>query len=143
MSFAKQQVYKLVVAVALVAAFAVPVSAQELKIGVVNIPALMQRAPQTQAAMDELQEEFAPRQREILARPESMTNRIRGTVSEVSATLVARMMRRLGPGWKTRRCSADDSRANSGNTSSSGACRRISAPASRIARRKEHGDSGT
>jgi outer membrane protein len=28
----------------------------------------MQRAPQTQAAMDELQEEFAPRQREILAR---------------------------------------------------------------------------
>ena len=68
MSFAKQQVYKLVVAIALVAAFAVPVSAQELKIGVVNIPALMQRAPQTQAAMDELQEEFAPRQREILAR---------------------------------------------------------------------------
>jgi outer membrane protein len=68
MSFAKQPVYKLLVAVALVAVFAVPAAAQELKIGVVNIPALMQRAPQTQAAMDELQEEFAPRQREILAR---------------------------------------------------------------------------
>ena len=68
MSFAKQSVYKLLVAVALVAVFAVPAAAQELKIGVVNIPALMQRAPQTQAAMDELQEEFAPRQREILAR---------------------------------------------------------------------------
>lgn len=68
MSFAKQQVYKLVVAAVLLAAFAVPASAQELKIGVVNIPALMQRAPQTQAAMDELQEEFAPRQREILAK---------------------------------------------------------------------------
>lgn len=68
MSFAKQQVYKLVVAAALLAAFVVPASAQELKIGVVNIPALMQRAPQTQTAMDELQEEFAPRQREILAR---------------------------------------------------------------------------
>jgi outer membrane protein len=68
MSFAKQQVYGLVLAVALIAAVAVPASAQELKIGVVNIPALMQRAPQTKAAMDELQEEFAPRQREILAK---------------------------------------------------------------------------
>lgn len=68
MSFAKQQVYRLVVAVALLAAIAVPASAQELKIGVVNIPALMQRAPQTKAAMDALQEEFAPRQREILAK---------------------------------------------------------------------------
>ncbi|NIL93056.1 MAG: OmpH family outer membrane protein [Woeseiaceae bacterium] len=68
MSFLKQQVYKLFVVVALLAAIALPASAQEVKIGVVNIPALMQRAPQTQAAMDALQEEFAPRQREILAR---------------------------------------------------------------------------
>jgi outer membrane protein len=68
MTFVKQQVIRLFVAVALLAAIAVPVSAQELKIGVVNIPALMQRAPQTKAAMDELQEEFAPRQREILAK---------------------------------------------------------------------------
>ena len=68
MSFAKQQIYKLVVAVALLAAVVVPASAQELKIGVVNIPLLMQRAPQTKAAMDALQEEFAPRQREILAK---------------------------------------------------------------------------
>ena len=68
MSFAKQQIYRLVVAVALLAAIAVPATAQELKIGVVNIPALMQRAPQTKASMDALQEEFAPRQREILAK---------------------------------------------------------------------------
>lgn len=68
MSFAKQQIVKLVFAVALVAAVAMPASAQELKIGVVNIPLLMQRAPQTKAAMDALQEEFAPRQREILAK---------------------------------------------------------------------------
>ena len=69
MTLVKQHVYRLIVAVALVAAVAVPASAQEqLKIGVVNIPALMQRAPQTKAAMDALQEEFAPRQREILAK---------------------------------------------------------------------------
>lgn len=68
MSFIKQQVFMLVVAVALLATFAVPASAQEMKIGVVNIPALMQRAPQTKAAMDALQEEFAPRQREIVAK---------------------------------------------------------------------------
>ena len=68
MSFAKQQVYRLTLVVALLAAVAVPASAQELKIGVVNIPALMQRAPQTKAAMDALQEEFAPRQREIIAK---------------------------------------------------------------------------
>lgn len=68
MSFAKQQMYKLVLAVALLAAVVAPASAQELKIGVVNTPLLMQRAPQTKAAMDALQEEFAPRQREILAK---------------------------------------------------------------------------
>jgi outer membrane protein len=68
MFFAKQQFHKLIIAIALVAAVALPATAQELKIGVVNIPALMQRAPQTKAAMDALQEEFAPRQREILAK---------------------------------------------------------------------------
>jgi outer membrane protein len=68
MSFLKQQFYRLAIIAALLGAVAVPASAQELKIGVVNIPALMQRAPQTKAAMDALQEEFAPRQRDILAK---------------------------------------------------------------------------
>ena len=68
MSFLKQQIYRLAIVVALFGVVAVPASAQELKIGVVNIPALMQRAPQTKAAMDALQEEFAPRQREFLAK---------------------------------------------------------------------------
>jgi outer membrane protein len=39
-----------------------------MKIGVVNIPVLMEQAPQTKSAMDALQEEFAPRQREFLAK---------------------------------------------------------------------------
>ena len=45
-----------------------PANAQEMKIGVVNIPVLMERAPQTKSAMDALEEEFAPRQREFLAK---------------------------------------------------------------------------
>jgi outer membrane protein len=68
MIFVKQQLYRVIFGIALVCAFALPASAQELKIGVVNIPALMERSPQTRSAMDALQEEFAPRQREFLAK---------------------------------------------------------------------------
>ena len=52
----------------LLAVFAAPVAAQELKIGVVNVPLLLERAPQTKEVMNALQEEFAPRQRELLAK---------------------------------------------------------------------------
>ena len=68
MKVVKFQCGKPIAALLLFVMFAVPVSAQELKIGVVNVPLLLERAPQTKAAMDSLQEEFAPRQREILAR---------------------------------------------------------------------------
>ena len=64
----KLQLGKAIAVIALLFAVALPASAQELKIGVVNVPLLMDRAPQTKAAMDALQEEFAPRQREILAK---------------------------------------------------------------------------
>ena len=43
-------------------------SSQNLKIGVVNVAQLLERSPQAQSAMDALREEFAPRQREILAK---------------------------------------------------------------------------
>ena len=68
MDFVKRHVIKAVVAIAMVSAMALPASAQELKIGVVSLPALIERAPQTKAAMDALQEEFAPRQREFEAK---------------------------------------------------------------------------
>lgn len=68
MSFAKNQILKVVFGVALLGAFSLPASAQELRVGVVNIQALMEQAPQTKAAMDALQEEFAPRQREFVAK---------------------------------------------------------------------------
>jgi len=67
MKVVKQQVYRMAFGIVLLCAFALPVNAQELKIGVVNIQALMEQAPQTKSAMDALQEEFAPRQREFLA----------------------------------------------------------------------------
>jgi outer membrane protein len=68
MKFVKQQVVKAVLGIALASAFAFPAAAQEMKIGVVNLPAVIERAPQTKAAMDALQEEFAPRQREFQAK---------------------------------------------------------------------------
>lgn len=68
MKVLKQQVLKAFTTVVLLSVFTVPALAQELKIGVVNVPVLMDKAPQAKVAMDALQEEFAPRQREILAR---------------------------------------------------------------------------
>ena len=68
MNFLKQHFSKSLIGMMLVVVFALPVAAQELKVGVVNVPLLMDRAPQTKAAMDALEEEFAPRQREILAK---------------------------------------------------------------------------
>jgi outer membrane protein len=68
MSFVKNQILKVVLGIALLGAFSLPAAAQELKVGVVNIQALMESAPQTKSAMDGLQEEFAPRQREFAAK---------------------------------------------------------------------------
>ena len=39
----------------------------EMRIGVVNVARLLEQAPQAQAAMNALQQEFAPRQRDIVA----------------------------------------------------------------------------
>lgn len=68
MSVVKQSLIKAAFGVAVFFAFTVSANAQDLKVGVVNIPVLMERAPQTKSAMDALQEEFAPRQREFLAK---------------------------------------------------------------------------
>ena len=72
MNFVKQHLVRAAFGVALTCAIAFPAAAQELKIGVVNIPVLMERAPQTKAAMDALREEFAPREREFLARQKEL-----------------------------------------------------------------------
>ncbi len=68
MSFMNKQLVKAALGVALVSAFALPAFAQEVKIGVVSLQAIVERAPQTKAVMDALREEFAPREREIVAK---------------------------------------------------------------------------
>lgn len=68
MSFVKQQLVNAALAAALVCVFALPAAAQDLKIGVVNLQVIVERAPQTKAVMDALREEFAPREREIVAK---------------------------------------------------------------------------
>lgn len=68
MSLMIRQLVKAVISVALVFAFVMPASAQDVKIGVVSLQAIVERAPQTKAVMDALREEFAPREREIVAK---------------------------------------------------------------------------
>lgn len=68
MNFAMQQMWKVLVGIVLMSAFSLQATAQEIKIGVVNVNVLMEQAPQAKVAMDALQEEFAPRQRTILAK---------------------------------------------------------------------------
>lgn len=68
MSFMKNLFVKAAIAVVVLGAFALPAAAQETKIGVVSLQAIVERAPQTKAVMDALREEFAPREREILAK---------------------------------------------------------------------------
>jgi len=68
MRFMNKQLAKAVIGASLIFAFAMPASAQEVKIGVVSLQAVVERAPQTKAVMDALREEFAPREREIVAK---------------------------------------------------------------------------
>ena len=68
MRFMNKNLAKAVFGVSLIFALAMPASAQEVKIGVVSLQAIVERAPQTKAVMDALREEFAPREREIVAK---------------------------------------------------------------------------
>jgi len=80
MNFAKQRIVRATLAVTLIGIFSGVAVAQELKIGVVNVPVLMERAPQAKVAMEALQEEFAPRQRVIVVKQtefEELTEKVR------------------------------------------------------------------
>ena len=89
MSFMKKQLAKAALGAALVIAFAMPAAAQdaqEIKIGVVNLQYIVQNAPQTVAAMAELEEEFAPRQREILAKQKEFED-LQGKIQRDAAVM--------------------------------------------------------
>jgi outer membrane protein len=68
MNVVKLHLGKTIAAVALLFTVMLPAVAQEVKIGVVNVPVLMDQAPQARVAMAALEEEFQPRQRDILAK---------------------------------------------------------------------------
>lgn len=68
MNVVKHCLTKTVAACALVLLFGNSAFAGDLKIGVVNVSQLMEQAPQARVAMEALDEEFKPRQREIAAR---------------------------------------------------------------------------
>ena len=89
MNLVKQAALSAIFAIALLAAASQSATAQDLKIGVVNIPVLMQRAPQATVAMDALQEEFAPRQREVLAKQkefEDLSEKVQRDVAVMGET---------------------------------------------------------
>jgi outer membrane protein len=65
----------LVVALAVVGLAAAGVVDAQPKIGVVNVAKLLDESPQARQAMQALQEEFAPRQKEIVAQQEAMRAR--------------------------------------------------------------------
>lgn len=71
MQFVRAQLL-VALAVGAMAIPAAPALAQDLKVGVVNVNALMEQAPQAKVAMDALQEEFAPRQRTIVAKQQEL-----------------------------------------------------------------------
>ena len=81
MNVVRPNLLKTLAAVALFFSFCVSANGQEIKIGVVNIPQLMEQAPQARVAMEALNEEFKPREREIVAE----TDRIPGAVREGAA----------------------------------------------------------
>ena len=68
MNVVKLHLGKTIAAIALLFSVMLPAVAQEVKIGVVNVPILMDQAPQARVAMAALEEEFQPRQRAILAK---------------------------------------------------------------------------
>lgn len=89
MNLVKQVTFSAILALALVTSVTQDATAQEIKIGVVNVPVLMQRAPQATVAMDALQEEFAPRQREVLAKQkefEELSEKVQRDVAVMGET---------------------------------------------------------
>ena len=68
MNVSKTNPFKAIAAIVLLASLSANAQAQEVKIGVVNIPVLLEQAPQARVAMEALDEEFKPRQREIIAK---------------------------------------------------------------------------
>lgn len=89
MNVVKPHLVKVIAGIVLLFSLSLPLHAQELKIGVVNIPALMEQAPQARLAMAALEEEFQPRQRSIVAKQtefKEMSDRVQRDIDVMGET---------------------------------------------------------
>jgi len=89
MSFVMRNFIKAVSAAVFMFVLISPAAAQDLKVGVVSVPILMDRAPQAKLAMDALEQEFQPRQREIIAKQkefEELTAKVQRDVAVMGET---------------------------------------------------------
>ena len=89
MSCTKQLLTKAIAGAVLAGVLIAPAQGQNMKIGVVNVPVLMQRAPQATAVSDALAEEFQPRQREIVAKQkeyEELTEKVQRDLAVMGET---------------------------------------------------------
>jgi len=89
MNVVKLHLGKTIAAIALLFSVMLPAVAQEVKIGVVNIPVLMDQAPQARVAMAALEAEFQPRQRAILAKQtefKELSDRVQRDVAVMGET---------------------------------------------------------
>jgi len=72
----RMQGFALLAGAALALALTAPAGAQDIKIGFVNVPFLLQNAPQTQAVDQRLRNEFAPREAELQSRIEDWNEKV-------------------------------------------------------------------
>jgi outer membrane protein len=89
MNVVKPYLVKTIAVIVLAFSFGSTAIAQEVKIGVVNIAQLMEQAPQARVAMEALDEEFKPRQREIIARQtefQEMTEKVQRDLAVMGET---------------------------------------------------------
>jgi outer membrane protein len=87
----------------------------EMKIAVVNVPRLLDEAPQAKSAMQALQDEFAPRQKEIMAQQkelkakEDKLNRDGAVMAENERATPRRTCATVSASWHASRTSTSRS----------------------------------
>ena len=74
MDILKRRLALLFAAVLIATGFSMTANAQQMRVGFVNVAILMDRAPQAKVAMEQLEAEFAPRQREVVAKQKELTD---------------------------------------------------------------------
>jgi outer membrane protein len=75
---------------------ALPVSAAELKVGFVNVVKIMDSAPQVEAANKRLEKEFAPKEKDILKKQQSV-ERLEARINKDSSVISDSELKKINP----------------------------------------------